>query len=151
MPADQQPTRWLCVDHGAVRTGLALGNSADGIASPLEVLSAGGMAAAEAIVRAARDWGVDGIVVGLPLNMDQTEGPQAKLARELAAELARRSGLDVRLWDERLSSFQADQRIAGKYTRKERRKRQDAVAAATILEDFFAADGPRTAPGVLRK
>ena len=58
----------------------------------------------------------------------------------------RRTGRDVRLWDETLSSFQADQKLKGQWTRRKRRRRQDAVAAAAFLEDFLAADGASTAP-----
>ncbi|MCD6304226.1 MAG: Holliday junction resolvase RuvX, partial [Planctomycetes bacterium] len=72
-------------------------------------------------------------------------GPQGRLAREFAAELAERTGLDVRLWDERLSSFAADEALAGLLTRKKRKARQDAVAAAEILRHFLAAGGPQTA------
>ena len=93
----------------------------------------------------ALEYDVVGIVVGFPLNMDDSEGPQAKLARQMAAELAEATGLDVRLWDERLSSFAADQLLAGKYTRKQKKARQDAVAAASMLTDFLASSGPERA------
>jgi putative Holliday junction resolvase len=141
----ENAARWLCVDPGEVRTGVALGNTYDRIASPLEVIERPAAGAIERILELAQEYNTTGIVVGWPLNMDDTEGPQAKTARKLAAELCDRSKLDVRLWDERLSSFQADQEIAGKYTRKGRRKRQDAVAAAAILQDFFARNGPQVA------
>jgi putative Holliday junction resolvase len=86
------------------------------------------------------------MVVGWPLNMDGTEGPQGRLVRSRAQELAQLTGLDVRLWDERLSSFVADQALAGAFTRKGKKARQDAVAAAVILQDFLAAGGPDSAP-----
>lgn len=139
--------RWLAIDHGTVRIGLALGNSRDGIASPLEVIDARPSEQAfERIDAFISEYDVTGLVVGWPLNMDDTEGPQGLLARELALELERRTGLDVRLWDERLSSFSADQQLAGLYTRKKKKARQDAVAAAAILQDFFACGGPESAP-----
>jgi putative Holliday junction resolvase len=78
--------------------------------------------------------------------MDDSEGPQAREAREFACRLRQRSGGDVRLWDERLSSFEADQALAGHLTRKKRRRRQDAIAAAVILQDFFFRGGPDSAP-----
>ncbi|MCK4602265.1 MAG: Holliday junction resolvase RuvX, partial [Phycisphaerae bacterium] len=74
------------------------------------------------------------------------EGPQGRLAREMAAELAEGGELDVRMWDERLSSFAADKALAGRLTRKKRKARQDAVAAAAVLEDFFTAGGAASAP-----
>ncbi len=144
-------SRWLGVDYGTVRVGVAVGE-AGSIVSPVEVLDsepAGDLYAA--IARLAGDYGVEGVVVGLPLNMDETEGPQARLTRAAAAELARRTGLDVRLWDERLTSFAADDALAGQWTRKKRKARQDALAAAAILRDFFTGDGPARAPRAQEK
>jgi putative Holliday junction resolvase len=135
--------RWLAVDTGDKRMGLAVGSDEDGIATPLEVIAASPLAdAIETIRQVAGSYGVDGIVVGLPLNMDDTVGPQAQAARAIAVAIAEATGMDVRLWDERLSSFEADQSLAGQLTRGKRRKRQDAVAAATFLTDFLAGDGP---------
>jgi putative Holliday junction resolvase len=140
---------WIAIDHGTVRIGIAAGNTDSGIASPLEVIPAKPLDAAIArIHELARQYRAVGIVVGLPLNMDGTEGTQAAIAREMAARLAAAGGLDVRLFDERLSSFAADQVLAGMLTRKKKKARQDAVAAAAILQDFLAADGPKTAPRV---
>ncbi len=140
-------SRWLCVDHGEVRIGVAAGDTETGIASPLEVVPALPLQAALAqIVRLASQSGAEGIVVGLPLNMDDTEGPQATAARQFALRLQQASGLPVRLWDERLSSFSADQSLRGQLTRKKKKQWQDAVAAAAILHDFFARGGPDVAP-----
>jgi RNase H-fold protein (predicted Holliday junction resolvase) len=60
--------------------------------------------------------------------------------------LAAATGLDVRLWDERLTSSAADDKLAGLYTRKQKKARQDAVAAAEILQDFLSTGGPDAAP-----
>jgi putative Holliday junction resolvase len=140
-------SRWLAVDLGAKRIGLAVGNTSDRIASPLEVIAAEpARAAIAAIAAAGADYSAQGIVVGWPLNTDGTEGPQGAEARRMAVELARATGLDVRLWDERLSSFAADELLAGRYTRKKKQQRQDAIAAATFLSDFLSQDGPATAP-----
>ncbi|MCY2925634.1 MAG: Holliday junction resolvase RuvX [Planctomycetota bacterium] len=125
--------RWLGVDIGHKRIGIAAGRSEDGIASPLTVLEGLTPEAAMAKIRdLASEYQAVGVVVGWALNMDDTEGPQGLLTRQA----------DVRMWDERLSSFSADKALAGQMTRKKRRGRQDALAAAKILEDFFAADGP---------
>lgn len=140
-------TRWLCIDHGTVRIGVAAGSSGTGIASPVDMVPAmPHKLALKRIEEIAHEFGADGIVVGWPLNMDDSEGPQGKLARAMANELAAATGLDVRLWDERLSSFSADQALAGQFTRKKKKARQDAVAAAAILQDFFNNDGPSSAP-----
>ena len=139
--------RWLGIDHGTRRIGVAAGSTADGIAGPLEMIPAEPAAAAlRRIEQLAKDYRVDGVVVGWPLNMDDTEGPQAKLVRGVAGELAEATGLDVRLWDERLTSFAADDALAGLYTRKGRKARQDAIAAAAMLRHFLIADGPDKAP-----
>lgn len=139
--------RWLGIDHGSRRIGLAAGNTSDGIASPLDVIPAEPHdEAMRKILALAEEYRITGVVVGWPLNMDDSEGPQGKLARAMAFELAGMCELDVRLWDERLSSFSADQALAGQLTRKKRRSRQDAVAAAAILQDFFACGGPQSAP-----
>ena len=93
------------------------------------------------VLQLAREYSVEGIVVGWPLNMDDSEGPQGKLVREVAVRLAAATKLDVRLWDERLSSFDADQALAGLFTRKKKKQRQDALAAASILEISFNPAG----------
>ena len=139
-------SRWLAIDHGTKRIGVAVGDAAGGVVSPLEVLPAQPLALAiEQIKRLADEYGATGLVVGWPINMDDTEGPQAKLARQMGVQLAGATGLDVRLWDERLTSFEADQALIGQYTRKQKKQRQDAIAAAAILRDFFAGNGPVTA------
>jgi len=138
--------RWLGIDHGTRRLGVAVADTETGIASPVEQLLAGDQRLTERIRRVAREYAADGIVVGWPLNADRTEGPQAVLARRFAAALARKTGIDVRLWDEHLTSFEADEKLRGQLTRKKRRRRHDAVAAAAILADFLAHDGPDAAP-----
>lgn len=140
-------TRWLGVDHGTKRIGLAVSDAGGGIASPLEVLTETDPAAVAArIAQRAAEYEAAGVVVGWPLNMDDTEGPQGQLARRFASEIRRATGLDVRMWDERLSSMTADAKLAGRLTRKKRKARQDAVAAAAILQDFLACDGENAAP-----
>jgi len=139
--------RWLGIDHGTKRIGIASGSTQDAIASPIAVIEADPLRdALESILKLAGEYRAEGIVVGWPLNMDDSEGPQGKLARDMAATLAEQSRLDVRLWDERLSSFVADQALAGKLTRKKKKARQDAVAAAVILQDFFSRGGVESAP-----
>ncbi len=138
--------RWLGIDHGHKRIGVAVGSTEDALASPVEVLDAAPLPAAmDRIERLADEYGACGIVVGWPVNMDDTEGPQAREARAMAARLAEAVDLDVRLWDERLSSFAADEVLAGHLTRAKRRARQDAIAAAEILREFFRGKGPEAA------
>ena len=138
--------RWLAVDHGQRRMGVAAGDTQAGITSPLEGISATDPRAVARIIHLAESYQASGVVVGWPLNADGSEGKQAKLARAFAADLAEKTDLDVRLWDETLSSFEADQKLRGRLTRKQKRRRHDAVAAAAFLEDFFSCAGERTAP-----
>ncbi len=139
--------RWLGIDHGTKRIGVAVGGTEDALAGPVEMIPARPAEPARTrIAQIAAEYGCAGIVVGWPLNMDDTEGPQGTLARQFAATLADETGLDVRLWDERLSSFHADQALAQTYTRKKKRARQDAIAAAAILQDFLNAGAPDDAP-----
>ena len=139
-------SRWLALDHGHKRIGAAIGNTEDGFATPLSVLATEPIADLPArICKLCEEYQPDGIVVGFPLNMDDTIGPQALEALRFAAELAKQTGRDIRMWDERLSSFDADKTLAGHLTRKKRRAHQDAVAAASFLQDFLQSDGPNTA------
>jgi len=138
--------RWLGIDHGTSRVGLAAGDDEGQVASPLGQLDASDPALAERIADRAREYGVAGLVVGWPINDDGSEGRQGRLAREFAVGLARATGMEVRLWDERLSSFEADVRLRGRLTRRKKKRRHDAVAAAAFLEDFLSRRGPEKAP-----
>ena len=131
--------RLLAVDVGGKRTGLALGDTLTRVAMPVEVLHVPrGPALVEAIAKAVKVHGPDAIVMGLPLNMDGSEGPAVEQARTFAAEVHARTGLIVHLQDERLTSFEADQRMARSgRTRGEKKELRDALAAAALLEDFL--------------
>ena len=133
--------RYLAVDLGDRRTGLAAGDDVVRLVQPVEVLQVPrGPALLDAIARAVDRHGPDALVVGLPLNMDGTEGAGAKEAREFGALLAARVGLPVRFQDERLSSFEADERMARSgRTHREKRELRDALAACAILEAWLAA------------
>ncbi len=132
--------RYLAVDLGAKRTGLAAGDDVVRLVQPVEVVQVPrGPALLEALARAVERHGPDELVVGLPINMDGTEGGAARDAREFGGSLAARVGLPVRFQDERLSSFEADERMArtGR-THREKRELRDALAACAILEAFLS-------------
>ena len=135
--------RYLAVDLGAKRTGLAAGDDVVRLVQPVEVVQVPrGPALLDALARAVDRHGPDELVVGLPLNMDGTEGAGAKEAREFGALLAARVGLPVRFQDERLSSFEADERMARSgRTHREKRELRDALAACAILEAWLAGGG----------
>lgn len=131
--------RFLAIDLGDRRTGLASGDDQVGLVSPLRVLEiASREALIDAIVEVVTDVEPHEIVVGLPLNMDDTEGPAAKQARAFADAVHERTSLVVHLQDERLTSYAADQRMArtGR-THQEKKRLRDALAAAEILQDFL--------------
>ncbi len=131
--------RYLAIDYGLKRTGLAVCDADETLASPLVVLTGqGGLI--EKIQQAVTDQAVDAIVFGLPLNMDGTEGDQAKRVRDFAAELIKQIELPLFFQDERLSSFDAEKKLAALgITRKKKKKHLDAIAAAAILQAFIDA------------
>jgi len=141
--------RYLAIDLGDKRTGFAAGDDVVGLVQPLSVVEAHTRPLQlRAALRAIDEYGPDRIVLGLPFNMDGTEGPRAKLVREFAAELVKafradrgphaRFSLDFH--DERLSSFDAEERLkrTGR-THGEKKALRDALAACAILEDFLRA------------
>ena len=131
--------RILAVDLGDVRTGLAAGEDLTGTVQPLEVIvERDPERRFEKIVSATDAFGPDLVLIGLPINMDDTEGPRAVAARAFGARVADRTGLRVEFHDERLSSFEADEKLKGSgLTHKGKKKIQDAIAAANILEDWL--------------
>ena len=129
--------RYLAVDHGTKRTGLAICDSDETIASPLAVIE-GRKGLLGKIVEVVEAEKVEAVVLGLPLNMDGSQGPQSRLVLEFAEKLKKCLNIPVHLQDERLSSFGAEAKLAGAdFTRAERKRRLDAVAAAEILEAFL--------------
>jgi len=147
--------RWIGIDYGTKRIGVAIADPGDSIASPETTLPSSGSASEDArrIIHWSQAREVGGIVVGLPLNMDGSEGVQAKLSRDLATELERQGAPQVQLWDERLTSFQADEVMIAAGVRASRRKRlRDALSAQIILQSFLDArrseppTGSTTAP-----
>ena len=132
--------RYLAVDLGAKRTGLAAGDDVTRLVQPVEVLQVPrGPALMDALAKAVDRHGPDAIVLGLPINMDGTEGGAAKDVRAFGEALAARTKLPVHLQDERLTSFEADSRMAQSgRTHRQKKELRDAIAAAAILEDFLA-------------
>jgi putative holliday junction resolvase len=143
--------RVLGVDVGTRRLGLALSDPSASLARPWQTIPAGATprASAEAVaalVRPSPSGGLDAgdaedigaIVVGLPRRLNGDDTKQTALAREIAATLTELTGLSVHLQDERLSSLEAESRLA--LREKDWRKRKeklDAAAAAIILQDYL--------------
>jgi RNAse H-fold protein YqgF len=128
------------LDLGDKTIGVATSDPLRGFASPLETLKKGKFSADAAALRAhAEARGAVGFVLGLPLNMDGSEGPRAQSTRAFARNLARALALPVLLWDERLSTAAVERAmIAADFSRKRRAERVDRAAAAYILEGALA-------------
>lgn len=131
--------RFLAIDPGDRRTGLALGDDEMRIVTPLPpIVTSKPTERLNQLARAIDEQGPDALVVGLPLNMDGSEGPPAAAARRFAGELQARFGLPVHLADERLTSAVADGQMAGSdLTHGQKKRRRDGLAAAAILRDFL--------------
>lgn len=126
--------RVIGVDHGRRRVGVAVGDDETGMAFPRPVLAGAGSAAQ---IRAiAEVEGTRRVVVGLPLNVDGSEGSQAAAARGFGAELTA-LGLEVSFTDERLTTWEAEAR-ARAADRPSAGNSIDSAAAALILEQYFA-------------
>ena len=140
--------RVLGVDFGQRRIGLALSDDTALLARPWRSVSAGTTPAESASVVAALVAGADpdeagsvgAIVVGLPRRLNGEDTDQTQPARAFAEALRARTGLAVALQDERLSSHEADARLAvGERDWRRRKAQLDAAAAAVILQDYLDA------------
>ncbi|MHC4575142.1 MAG: Holliday junction resolvase RuvX [Planctomycetota bacterium] len=129
--------RYLAIDYGAKRVGLAICDRAETVASPLGVIE-GHKDLTEKIADVVRKEDVGAVVLGLPLNMDDSAGPQAKLVIQFGEQLQKLLNVPVHFQDERLSSFGAEQKLApAEFSRRKKKKHLDAVAAAEILQAFL--------------
>jgi putative Holliday junction resolvase len=139
--------RYLAIDYGLKRTGLAVCDAGETLASPLAVVH-GRKDLIPRIRKVIASENIGAVVLGLPLNMDGSEGPQAKLVRSFAAELAGQVRVPIHLQDERLSSFEAEQKLQEMgLSRGKKREILDALAAADILQTFLDCKaGPMDSP-----
>lgn len=129
----------MSVDYGDVRTGLAVCDKNEILASPVCVIKDSDRnSLIKKIVSAAKERNAEAFVVGLPKNMDGSEGFRAEACRAFASELSEASGLKVDLYDERLTTVSAHNALNMTDTRGKKRKAVvDAVSAVMILEDFM--------------
>jgi len=129
--------RYLAIDYGLKHTGLAICDHNETIASPLTVIQ-GQKDLLNKIVDIVSAENVEAVVLGLPLNMDDSTGPQAKLVFKFAGQLKKHLDIPIHFQDERLSTFSAEEKIASSdLSRKKKKQRLDAIAAAEILEAFL--------------
>ncbi|MGN6147149.1 MAG: Holliday junction resolvase RuvX [Rhizomicrobium sp.] len=135
-PALAPRARLLGFDLGEKTIGLALSDIMLTVATPLETLKRGKFGVdAVAIESLINTHGVGGLVIGLPLNMDGTDGPSAHSARAFARNFANRSTLPIVFWDERLSTAAVTRTLLDADTSRKRRSEVvDKMAAAYILQ-----------------
>lgn len=128
----------LGIDFGLKRVGIAHAGDGASIAFPGPVLTGTEEDAVGKIAAEAASQGATTIVVGLPKNMDGSEGEMGKRAQAFADKLREATGADVVMWDERLTSRQADRAMLGAdMSRKKRKKRIDSLAAQIMLQSYL--------------
>ena len=132
--------RIMGIDYGDARTGVALSDLLCSIVGSAQVVPSRNTQKAIAdIVNIAKENEVGEIVVGLPRNMDGSEGTRAQLCREFADLLKEATGLPVAMWDERRTTVEAHNILSQhNYHGQKRKNTVDAVAASLILEGYLA-------------
>jgi len=135
--------RYLGIDLGRARIGLALADDVLRTARALKAIERHGDATdLHSLKTVAAEYEVGRAVLGLPLNMDGTEGASARMARSFAPLVEAALGVPVELFDERLSTFEAEGRLRGLgFTAREMKGRVDAEAAAVILQGWLDGRG----------
>ncbi len=135
--------RIMGIDYGDARTGVAFSDLLCSIVGSTTVIhSRNREKTVQQLKELAAEKGVGEIVVGLPKNMDGSEGSRAELCRSFAEELGQATGLPVKLWDERRTTVEAHNILSEhNYHGKKRKDTVDAVAASLILEGYLAFRG----------
>lgn len=133
--------RKVALDVGDVRIGVAVSDMLGITANPRETYIRKGKTFEDDInyfVKYAKEEDADAFVIGLPMNMDGTEGPRAEVTREFGEALKEASGLQVIYVDERLTTVSAERMLIGADVRREKRKQIiDKVAATIILQSYL--------------
>lgn len=129
----------MAIDYGDARTGVAISDATGLLAGFTTVIHGHRQeAVAQEIARLAKAHGAERIVLGLPRNMNGSEGPRAELCREFGVRLERETGLEVAMWDERRTTVDAHRILTETGNRgKKRKEKVDAVAATLILEGYL--------------
>jgi putative holliday junction resolvase len=131
--------RILALDHGTKRIGVAVSDEMKMIATPLEFIPAEPFApVVERLKQLIREKEVEMILVGLPRNMDGSYGPAALKVQEFVAVLKETIAVPIKLWDERLTSAQANRFLIAADVRRDKRKEKvDKTAAAILLQSYL--------------
>ena len=135
--------RILALDHGTVRIGVAVSDELKMIATPLEYIPAEPFAAfLVRLKEILRDKEVELILIGMPRNMNGSYGPAALKVQEFVAVLNSALTVPIKLWDERLTSTQANRfLIEGGVRRADRKQKVDKAAAAILLQSYLDSIG----------
>ena len=132
--------RLMALDVGARTVGLAVADPSRRVATPVGAVRRDRRfgPTADALLHAFDEYGVGALVVGLPLNLDGSEGPRAQSVRQFARNLSERRTLPTVLWDERFSTNAVEREmLAADASRRRRRARKDELAAVFILQGFL--------------
>jgi putative Holliday junction resolvase len=131
--------RILALDHGTKRVGVAISDEMQMIASPLEFIPAEPFASfLTRLKEIIREKQVDQILVGMPRNMNGSYGPAAAKVQEFVAVLKETIAIPIKLWDERLTSTQANRFLIQAEVRRDKRKEKvDKTAAAILLQSYL--------------
>lgn len=131
--------RIMAIDYGDAHTGVAISDLTGLLAGYTTVINTRKLEMVlEGLGKLIEEYGVTELVLGYPKNMDGTLGPRAEKAESMRDALVERFGLPVKLWDERRTTIDAHNILAGAgQNAKKRKKTVDAVAAALILEGYL--------------
>ena len=131
--------RILAIDHGTKRIGIAVSDELKMIAQPLEYIPAEPFADfLSRLNELLKDKQVEQILVGMPRNMDGSYGPAALKVQDFVAALRGAVAVPIQLWDERLTSAQANRfLIQGNVRREKRKEKVDKTAAAILLQSYL--------------
>ena len=135
--------RYLALDHGTKRIGIAVSDELKMIAQPMEYISTEPFDAFLVRLRQIiSEKGVERIFIGMPRNMDGTYGPAAHKVQEFIAALTAEISVPIQTLDERLTSAQANRvLLQGNVRRADRKQKVDAMAAAILLQGYLDAGG----------
>ncbi len=130
----------MAVDYGDARTGLAVCDRTEFLASPIGVIQERVLERVlQQVAFAVEEYEIGEVIIGYPLNMNGSRGPRAQLCEQFAQELAKLVSVPVKLWDERSTTVSAAGYLNETDTRGKKRKEViDAVAATVILESYLS-------------
>jgi len=140
--------RILGLDVGERRIGVAVADERVRVALPVAVVERRELPTdLDAIARLVQEQGAEAVVIGLPISLNGSLGPQAQAVKAFGQEVSDRLSLPIEYWDERLSSVEAQRRLASAGHRGRKAKaRRDAAAAAIVLQSYLDAQAGSSAP-----